>query len=129
MQIEKIPVTRSGKVDKKALPEPEFNSMKAYVAPTNDIEREILETIEYVLGEENIGMNDDFFDLGGHSILLIELISILKEQFKVNFIITDFIDGLTAADVYRKYQEIVSEEVEEEHFEIISWDDVDEEAL
>ncbi|URZ15357.1 non-ribosomal peptide synthetase [Clostridium felsineum] len=68
MQIENIPVTPNGKLDKKALPKIEAKSEKEYIAPRNDIEKEIVEVFEEILGIEKVGIKDDFFELGGHSL-------------------------------------------------------------
>jgi amino acid adenylation domain-containing protein/non-ribosomal peptide synthase protein (TIGR01720 family) len=125
MQINSIPVTRSGKLDKKALPEPEYQSIQEYVAPSNEIERDIIEIMEYVLGEENIGMNDDFFELGGHSLLAIELINRLNEKLNIKLSFTDFLNALSARDIYNYSRELESGSDEES----INWDTIQETAI
>ncbi len=125
MQINSIPVTRSGKLDKKALPEPEYQSIQEYVAPSNKIERDIIEIMEFVLGEDNIGMNDDFFELGGHSLLAIELINRLNEKLNIKLSFTDFLNALTARDIYSHSRELESGSDEES----MDWDTIHETSI
>lgn len=125
MQIDAIPVTRNGKLDKKALPEPEYQNVEEYIAPTNEIEKEIIEVLEYVLGEENIGMNDDFFELGGHSLLAVELINMFNEKFNIKLSFIDFMGALTAKDIYKKYQELKSQLNDE----FMDWDNIYETSI
>ncbi|MEE1282733.1 MAG: condensation domain-containing protein, partial [Acutalibacteraceae bacterium] len=80
MQIEKIPVTTNGKLDKKALPEAEAKPAREYVAPVNDVQEMLCGLFESVLKVENIGIEDDFIELGGDSIKVIRLISLLRDK-------------------------------------------------
>ena len=75
--LDKLPLTINGKLDRKALPDPEFNKTTEYIPPRNDLERKICEMYAEVLGlsEESIGIDDNFFRLGGNSILAIKLVS------------------------------------------------------
>jgi amino acid adenylation domain-containing protein len=71
VQLEELPLTPNGKVDKKALPSPEGLGMSTgveYVAPRNEVEEKLVGIWEEILGRENIGIDDDFFELGGNSI-------------------------------------------------------------
>jgi len=68
MQIEMIPVTRNGKIDKRALPEIEAKSEREYIAPRNEIEEKVAGVFEEILGVEMVGVKDSFFELGGHSL-------------------------------------------------------------
>ncbi|MGB7606261.1 MAG: condensation domain-containing protein, partial [Lutisporaceae bacterium] len=81
IQLDRLPLTANGKVDGKALPEPDgsINAVVEYAAPTNEIE-EILATIwQEVLGIEKVGLNDNFFSLGGDSIKAIQVTSRLYQ--------------------------------------------------
>ncbi|MFT8350167.1 amino acid adenylation domain-containing protein [Clostridium saccharoperbutylacetonicum] len=80
MQIEKIPVTRNGKLDKHALPNPEFISIKEYVAPETDEEKAIAEAFQEILGVKSVGIDDDFFEMGGDSIKAIRVVSKMREK-------------------------------------------------
>jgi amino acid adenylation domain-containing protein len=68
--LERLPLTPSGKVDRRALPEPEGEeSARAYVAPRTETEAVLAGVWAQVLGRGRVGVHDDFFELGGHSLL------------------------------------------------------------
>ncbi len=69
-QLERLPVSPNGKTDLNALPEPDLMAKQDYVAPTNDIEKSFCEIFAQVLNIANPGIEDDFFDLGGTSLLV-----------------------------------------------------------
>ncbi|MBQ0002114.1 MAG: amino acid adenylation domain-containing protein [Treponema sp.] len=73
MQIEKIPLTVNRKVDKKALPKPELKKT-GYVAPETKTEKDFCNIFGSVLGIEKVGVMDDFFELGGSSILVMKVV-------------------------------------------------------
>ncbi|WP_152442663.1 non-ribosomal peptide synthetase, partial [Nocardiopsis kunsanensis] len=75
--VETIPLTPNGKTDHRALPAPDWSATARdeYVAPRSEVERELGEVFASVLGTEEIGVHDDFFALGGDSILSIQLVS------------------------------------------------------
>lgn len=75
-----LPLTTNGKVDRKALPRPDISGLKArYVAPETETERLLCEIWQDVLSVEQVGCRDNFFALGGHSLLLMEVISQLQQ--------------------------------------------------
>lgn len=81
--LERMPLTPSGKIDRKALPAPDHldsRSAKSFVAPRDSIERELAEVWESLLGVRPIGIKDNFFDLGGNSILAIRLIARMQKK-------------------------------------------------
>lgn len=80
MEIEKIPVTRNGKVDQKSLPEIMVKMTDNYVAPRSDIESKLCEAFEQILGIEKVGIRDNFFEIGGDSIKGIRVVSKLREE-------------------------------------------------
>lgn len=84
MQVKEIPLTPAGKVDKKALPEPELILTDEYIPPQNEIEQGLIEIWSQVLDldEEQIGIDHNFFDLGGNSLAVIQLNSRLREVYK-----------------------------------------------
>ncbi|MCP4660126.1 MAG: amino acid adenylation domain-containing protein, partial [bacterium] len=79
--LRELPLTPSGKVDRRALPAPERTARAAegHVAPRDEIERTIAAVWEQVLEIEEVGVRDNFFDLGGHSLLLIRVHEQLRE--------------------------------------------------
>lgn len=84
VQLDEIPLTSNGKVDKKALPEPERFRQKlgaTYVAPESDIEIKIAQLWGEILKLDKVGTQDSFFDLGGNSLDIIQVSSQLKDEF------------------------------------------------
>ena len=73
VQIEKIPLTVNQKVDKKALPEPRLQKA-AYVAPKGKTEEDFCTIFQEVLGVERVSAEDDFFEVGGNSILAMKVV-------------------------------------------------------
>jgi acyl carrier protein len=73
--LEWLPLTASGKVDRRALPAPEAGQRGEYVAPRTELERRICEIWEELLGVERAGIEDNFFDLGGHSLMATQVVS------------------------------------------------------
>lgn len=85
MLLEQLPVTPNGKVDRKALPELEVKTGGGYEPPKDDTERKLVKIWAEVLNvDENvIGRNSDFFDLGGHSLMAVQLVSQMVKDFDV----------------------------------------------
>jgi acyl transferase domain-containing protein/acyl carrier protein len=78
--LESLPLTPNGKVDRKALPKPEVHRAAVdYLAPRSEIERLLVEIWKQTLGVEKPGLKDNFFDLGGHSLLLAQVQSRLSQ--------------------------------------------------
>jgi amino acid adenylation domain-containing protein/non-ribosomal peptide synthase protein (TIGR01720 family) len=75
VQIEKIPLTPNGKVDRKSLPGPDKSLAvtTGYVPPGNEIEKKLVEIWKELLNAKKIGINDNFFELGGHSLLAMNM--------------------------------------------------------
>jgi acyl carrier protein len=74
--LDAFPLTRTGKVDRRALPAPDVAAPAreaARAAPQSEVERAVAEAWREVLGVEEVGLDDNFFDLGGHSLLLARL--------------------------------------------------------
>jgi amino acid adenylation domain-containing protein len=79
-----LPLTSNGKVDRRALPPPtaQGSSMKAHhVSPRDPVERTLAGIWGKVLNSADIGIHDDFFDLGGHSLIGIQLLGFVEQQF------------------------------------------------
>ena len=80
MQIEKIPVNKNGKLDKKSLPEIEGKTTKEYVAPRNEIEEKICDIFSEILNVEQVSVKDGFFELGGHSLRATRLVNRIEAE-------------------------------------------------
>jgi len=86
VQVESIPLTSNGKLDKRSLPDPQDISMSTgvlYVAPNNETEEKLVQIWEEILQKEKIGINDNFFELGGHSLNVIQIVSRISNVFQV----------------------------------------------
>lgn len=79
IQLKEFPKNRSGKVDKKLLPIPKITNTKQFEKPTNKIEIELIKLFEEILGIQDVGINNDFFDIGGNSLKSIRLITKMKK--------------------------------------------------
>ncbi|MNF33734.1 Linear gramicidin synthase subunit D [compost metagenome] len=80
--LARMPQTPNGKLDRKALPAPDWKA-RAHVEPTTDQESRLAAIWCEVLGLERVGTTDDFFELGGHSLLLTRLVSRIRDEFSV----------------------------------------------
>jgi amino acid adenylation domain-containing protein len=82
MAIDRFPLSPNGKVDRKALPVPptaERDLDADYVAPADNLEQQLVAVWEEVLQVKPVGINDSFFDLGGHSLLVVRLLDRIRE--------------------------------------------------
>ncbi|MFI5776140.1 non-ribosomal peptide synthase/polyketide synthase [Nocardia sp. NPDC051570] len=99
MVIDSVPLTANGKVDRRALPAPEFGSSVAYRAPEGERERALTELFGEVLGRDRIGVDDSFFELGGHSLLATRLVSRIRVVLGVEVSIRAVFDAPTVAQL------------------------------
>jgi len=77
-----LPLTSSGKVDYRALPAPDIQAQPVradFVPPRNELEKQVAAIWTRVLGVENVGVHDNFYDLGGHSILMAQVFNEVRE--------------------------------------------------
>jgi natural product biosynthesis luciferase-like monooxygenase protein len=83
VSLAELPLTPNGKIDRKALPAPRLNEAKAsaaYAAPKSQVETMITEIWQRALGLTKIGTRDNFFDIGGHSLLVVQVLKELREK-------------------------------------------------
>jgi amino acid adenylation domain-containing protein len=84
MQLESFPLLANGKINRRALPVAKRERVEAgaeYSAPQNDLESGVAAIWQEVLGIEEVGVNDNFFDIGGHSLLLVSVLRLLHERY------------------------------------------------
>ncbi|MFL5384365.1 MAG: amino acid adenylation domain-containing protein, partial [Longimicrobiaceae bacterium] len=81
VEMDALPLTPSGKVDRRALPDPGSRASDGYVAPWTSTEIELADLWREVLGVERVGAADNFFALGGHSLLAVKLASRIRQRF------------------------------------------------
>ena len=75
MPLDALPVTANGKLDRKALPQPEAATQQAFVAPQDALQTALAQIWQNVLGLDRVGLDDNFFELGGDSIISIQVVS------------------------------------------------------
>jgi hypothetical protein len=85
MVLDRLPLNPNGKVDRKNLPLPEIQSSRketGYRAPTSEIEQTIAAVWQEVLGHPKVGIHDNFYDLGGNSLLMVRVHTKLRKILK-----------------------------------------------
>ena len=107
--LDEMPLTPNGKIDKKSLPPVSSEDVikREYVAPTNEIEEDLAQLWEEVLGVEKIGITDNFFELGGNSLKATVLINTINKAYNTRFSIQDLYETQEIMGVSKKLQFIV----------------------
>ncbi|MGA4844338.1 phosphopantetheine-binding protein [Streptomyces sp. G45] len=100
MVIDELPVTAGGKVDTAQLPEP-VAPRPAYVPPTTALEKQLCDLIAVVLRVERVGLRDDFFSLGGDSILVSRLTSRIGKVLGISVPMRAVFEAKDVADLAR----------------------------
>ncbi|MDI6626237.1 MAG: amino acid adenylation domain-containing protein [Rhodococcus sp. (in: high G+C Gram-positive bacteria)] len=96
--LDELPLNASGKLDRRALPKPDASvSAAEYRAPETDTERAVVRVFEDILGAERVGVDDDFFALGGNSLSATRAIARVNADLKVGVDVRGFFDAPTAA--------------------------------
>ena len=101
--LDALPLTANGKVDRRALPEPEFPTPTAGAAPPDGTpRRELLRALFAETLERSIGVDDDFFAHGGHSLLAVRLVGRVRSTFGVSLSLRDLFDSPTPTALDRR---------------------------
>ncbi len=117
MAIDQIPRTPIGKVDRKALPVPDRDRPELkheYVAPRNPVEQMIADLWAKTIGIEKVGIYDNFFDLGGHSLMATQIISRLRNTYNVEIPLRKLFEAPTVANLAMVIAEAQAAQVGEE---------------
>jgi amino acid adenylation domain-containing protein/non-ribosomal peptide synthase protein (TIGR01720 family) len=104
VKLEAVPLTPNGKIDRKALPEPEGNieTTNEYVAPRNETEQKLADIWIEVLDVEKVSINDNFFELGGHSLLATQVISKIRNEFNIELPLKIFFENTSIIEISEK---------------------------
>ena len=100
MKIDSIPLRPNGKLDRSALPKPELNLARTYKEPTNEVEAALCRAMQTVLGVERVGIDDDFYEIGGDSLASME---VLDESGLPGLDVSCIFSGRTAAKIAKLY--------------------------
>ncbi|MGF0263473.1 amino acid adenylation domain-containing protein, partial [Rhodococcus ruber] len=100
VELTEFPLNASGKLDRGALPEPDFSVLATeYRAPSTPTEETVVAAFESVLGVERLGVDDDFFALGGNSLSATRVVARINADHKVRIDVREFFDAPTAAQL------------------------------
>jgi len=97
VQLEDMPLTPNGKIDRMSLPNPENIELilgTEYVSPRNEVEEKLVKIWIEVLGIEKVGVTANFFELGGNSLTATKLISLIHKEFEVKISINDLFKNI-----------------------------------
>jgi amino acid adenylation domain-containing protein/non-ribosomal peptide synthase protein (TIGR01720 family) len=100
--LDELPLTPNGKVDRRVLPAPDWSAIEpdeSYVAPRTPAEATLADIWCDVLGLQQIGARDDFFERGGHSLLATQLVSRIRDAFKVDLPLRNIFEFPTIAEL------------------------------
>jgi acyl carrier protein len=110
VRIESLPITSNGKVDASALPLPRNGNVleeEAYVAPRSLVDQRLAAIIAPLLHVERVGLHDNFFFMGGHSLLGTQLISKISETFGVELSLLNLFEHPTLAEMSEEIEQLI----------------------
>lgn len=122
VRVEAFPVTVNGKIDTRALPEPEWRALEAESAsdaPRNFKERLVIYKWEKLLGTTGIGIYDNFFDVGGNSLIMMQSIRWFKKAFDVDFPVAAFYNSPTVEAIAETIRTLQRSPLLEEAVEVL----------
>jgi acyl carrier protein len=100
--LDELPLTPSGKVDRRALPAPDQNGLQlanVYQPPRTPTEETLVTIWGKVLKLEKVGIDDNFFDLGGHSLLATQVMSRIRSAFSIDLPLRHMFESPTVAEM------------------------------
>lgn len=110
LAIEEMPLTINGKIDRKALPRPELTRASAYVAPTDALQKQLVEIWADLLQLpiDKIGIADNFFEIGGHSLLAVRLMARIAEMLYIELPISTLFEHATVQTLSARIEQVSS---------------------
>ena len=101
VRLERMPLTPNGKLDRRALPEPERDAYarRGYEEPQGETESKLAKIWENLLGTPQVGRHNNFFELGGHSLLVMQLMVEVQRSFGINISLRDVFMSPTLAEL------------------------------
>jgi amino acid adenylation domain-containing protein len=109
--VDHIPLNQSGKIDRRALnrlatERPIEQKVREYIAPQTEIEVIIVDEWKAIFGKEQIGLTDNFFDLGGHSLLVMRLMAYLRGKFQIELPFRTVFEAPTVKELAERVEQI-----------------------
>ncbi|HEU5200166.1 MAG TPA: amino acid adenylation domain-containing protein [Ktedonobacterales bacterium] len=120
VELKVLPLTPSGKVDRRALPSPDearVQTSERFVPPRNSVEEELAQIWADVLGLERVSVEDNFFELGGHSLLATQVTSRIREALQIEMPVWTIFETLTIAELAKA---IILKELEEAESDVLA---------
>ena len=112
IRLEAIPLSSNGKVDRHSLPLLAQDDARPVEHASTDLEKTVLTVWQRVLGTQNIGVNQDFFQIGGHSLPAIQVLAQINEQFSLELPITFLFEQSTVREMAAEIERRVLREIE-----------------
>jgi len=115
VKMESLPVGSSGKFDRRALPEPDHDNIlrdEVFQHPTSVTEQRVGSIVSSLLGVQHVGVNDNFFYLGGNSLFGTQLIARLRDAFQVEVPLLKLFDHPTIAELSQEIDRMMVARVE-----------------
>jgi hypothetical protein len=115
VHLDRLPLTPNGKIDRRALPAPEQDRpdlAAAYAAPRTATEEVLAEIWNTVLGLKQVGIHDNFFDLGGHSLLVTQVLARVRQAFHVGLSLRGAFEAPTIAQLAVAIEQALVEEIQ-----------------
>ncbi len=106
--IDEIPITAHGKIDRTALPEPEILAKAQYRDPSTATEHRIATLFSELLGHDRVGVDDSFFDLGGHSLVATKLVTAIRSECAIELGIRDVFELGTVGALAQRVDDLRS---------------------
>jgi amino acid adenylation domain-containing protein len=116
--LEKLPLTPNGKLDRRALPAPDHGHVEKESAateeePLSEVEQALAQIWREVIGVESVGRHDNFFDLGGHSILITQIVSRCRNTMGVELSLRNFFEAPTVGELAPMIEQQLLEQLEQ----------------
>ena len=105
-QIDRIPITNNGKLDRSLLPDIKVKTGKGYKAPLNKNQELLCQIFQRVLDCEKVGINDNFLELGGHSLKALKVVHEIEREFGVQVEVRDLFYSPTVEELTEKIQQL-----------------------
>jgi nonribosomal peptide synthetase DhbF len=111
--LDSLPLTERGKLDRRALPPPDYSSAAAYVPPQTELEQIMAGIWADVLGVDRVGRSDDFFDLGGHSLLAVQVKARIRAALELDVPIRAIFTHTGLAGLAAAVEELLFAEIDQ----------------